>query len=336
MDALADAVTLFQFGFCVLTPLVATKGQAARNFPPSIRECIPYMQLSLVVFGATALATRSLVYVTYPTKVVFKSAKLIPTMIVSTLCSSRSTKQKKTFGSMDYLAAALLCAGAAGYSFDGHHNNSNHNSDGKEQSSSSYGILLLTISVICDAIVPNLQQKLMSKMDTSPLKSVEQLSSSLRVSPGNTTSSPMSNTSSSNGISRSGGSGGGGEQGGLSASALMVNVNVVGFVGLITWMIVTGSLTSALSAMRQHPLLLLYLLLIGVGLSTAVLAYTKLIQASGSVTAVAVATLRKVATVVLSYVLFPKTILPIHMASALLVLAGVLLHTFYRPTSPSA
>eukprot|EP00978_Attheya_sp_CCMP212_P033198 scaffold132951_cov32-Attheya_sp.AAC.1 len=223
LDALADAVTLFQFGFCVVTPLVATKGQAARNFPPSIRACIPYMQLSLVVFGATALATRSLVYVTYPTKVVFKSAKLIPTMIVSTICSSRSAKQKKTFGSMDYLAAALLCAGAAGYSFDGHHNNNNnndstHNSDGTEQSPSSYGILLLTISVICDAIVPNLQQKLMSKMDTSHLKSVEQLPSSLRVSSDNSSST---SNSSSNGISRSGGSGGGGEQGGLSASALM-------------------------------------------------------------------------------------------------------------------
>ena len=50
-----------------------------------MRDFTPYIRLSLAVFGATALATHSLHYVSYPTKVVFKAAKLIPTMIVSTM-----------------------------------------------------------------------------------------------------------------------------------------------------------------------------------------------------------------------------------------------------------
>ena len=41
----------------------------------------------------------------------------------------------------------------------------------------------------------------------------------------------------------------------------------------------------------------------------------------------AVATLRKVATIVLSYIVFPKPLLAMHIAAGLAVLAGVLLST---------
>lgn len=282
LDALTSAITLFQFGFCFLLPVCVSGPASVREtFPRTVGDAVPYVKLSLVVFGATALATKSLNYVSYPTKVVFKSAKLIPTMIVSVVVNPAGSK----YGPADYLSAALLCAGAAGYSYGS-------GSPGGEGTSSFVGIALLTASVVCDALVPNLQQKL---MDGS-----------------------------------GGGEGGEKQKMGLSAAALMVNVNAVGFTALLLYMIASGSLSSSVKVAVADPTLLLYLSLVGIGLSTAVLAYTRLIRGAGSVAAVAVATLRKVATVLLSYVIFPKPLLPIHVLSGLLVLGGVGMNVYTR------
>lgn len=279
VDSIAYSVTLFQFAFCLLLPLIVTQCRALSKFPRTLRSSLPYVRLSLVVFGATALASQSLKYVNYPTKVVFKSAKLIPTMIVATVMG----QQGRHYGWMDYVAAMLLCLGAAGYAMD---SSVEH---GPVNNSSLPGLVLLMISIFCDALVPNLQQSLM-------------------VTPSSTTNQ-MTQTE------------------GLSATELMVNVNAVGFSGLLVYMSAMGQLREGIQTCIEFPRLVVYLTLVGLGLSTAVLAYTRLIQVSGSVVAVAVATLRKVATVALSYVIFPKPLLPIHIASGMAVLAGILLST---------
>lgn len=296
LDSLAAAVTLFQFGFCFILPFLTSRGAVMRTFPRSLREAVPYIKLSFLVFGATGLATESLKYVSYPTKVVFKSAKLIPTMVVATVF----TPDKK-FSFVDYLSAFLLCCGAGGYSYE-----SGGTSKGVGLKTSYYGIILLTISIICDAVVPNLQQQLMC----SPQKSSK--------GEGNGTSIlPL--TRSANG---------------LSAQAVMVNVNAVGFLMILLGMLLSGSLVDAVKTSLVNPRLLLYLTCIGLGLSTAVLAYTKLIKSSGPVVAVAVSTLRKVATIMLSYAIFPKPILRIHVISGCLVLVGVVLNTFWKNKNP--
>ena len=274
LDALAAAVTLFQFGYCFFLPMVVTRGKVIETFPSTLRELLPYVKLSLLVFGATALSTRSVRYVSYPTKVVFKSSKLIPTMIVATLLNKKSK-----YGTMDYLAASLLCMGAAGFSFASKNDSTDDKNDGY------YGIMLLCISITCDALVPNLQQKLMSSD---------------------------------------------GEKEGLSAPAVMINVNAVGFVGVSLYMIANGSFMDALSAGKENPYLFVYLNIIGVGLSSAVLAYTRLIKASSSVVAVGVATIRKIFTVLLSYIVFPKPINFMHIISLLCVFGGILVSSFSR------
>lgn len=267
LDALANAATCFQFLFCVLLPLAISKGQGLKDLPKTPREILPYVGLSLLVFGATGLATRAVKYVTYPTKVIFKSAKLIPTMLVATVW------QGKRYGRVEYLAAALLCGGAAGYSYG----TGNKTSSGAARDSSMqlWGIALLVTSIFCDAIVPNYQKLLMTN--------------------------------------------------GVPAGQLMINVNVVGALGIFGYMLLTGQLMDVIEACQTHPRLLIYLTCVGVGMSSAVWAYTKLIQATTSVVAVTVATLRKVATIILSYVLFPKPILTIHIFSSLLVFAGMIL-----------
>jgi len=292
LKELSSLVTLIQFGSCFLGPCIVSRCRVCETFPKTIRQTAPYAGLSLVVFGATGLATQSLKYVSYPTKVIFKSAKLIPTMVVSTFVNRGFSHYEP----LDYLAAALLCAGAAGYGFGS-------GSDSKH-SDSTKGIILLIVSILCDALVPNLQQRLMSpRIFPSKIQ--------LRMNRNN------GSNESNGGL-------------GLSAPALMVNVNAVGFCCLFLFMTLSGSLFSAIHYTVEHPMLLFYLMLVGLGLSTAVLSYTHLIKESGSVTAVAVSTMRKVFTVLLSYVIFPKALLPIHIVSGLLVLAGVLVQSFCK------
>ena len=288
LDALASAVTLFQFGFCLVLPLVQTQGQGIRRFPQTTSELVPYINLSFVIFGATALATRAVKYVSYPTKVIFKSAKLIPTMVMATAL------QRKMYTPLEYLSALLLCLGAAGYSFGSASNRSSTIPSNDETNDYTLGITLLTISIFCDAIVPNLQKVLMSPPDQLPAQ-----------------------------INKS-------TVSGLTASELMINTNTIGFGCVLLYMLGTNQLWDALQTSLVHPLLVLYLVLIGLGLATAVLAYTKLIQATDSVVAVKVATLRKVVTVVLSYVLFPKPLLLIHFIAGLSVLGGILLGAYAK------
>mmetsp|Transcript_23906 Transcript_23906/g.35449 ORF Transcript_23906/g.35449 Transcript_23906/m.35449 type:complete len:373 (+) Transcript_23906:39-1157(+) len=287
LDSLASAVTLFQFGFCFLLPFIVSKGKVCETFPKTIKEFVPYTRLSFLVFGATGLATHSLKYVSYPTKVIFKSAKLIPTMLISTLFY-----KNKKHTSLEYFSAFLICLGAAGYSYNG----GGGGGSGPSNDTSYFGVGLLSVSILCDAIVPNVQKNLM------------------------TISLPRTSTTDADSVISLG----------LSAQAVMVNTNAVGFGILLVYMLVSGSLSDAVSTAMLHPKLLLYLVSVGLGLSSAVLAYTTLIKRTSPVVAVAVATLRKVATIMLSYIIFPKIISGIHVIAGVLVLVGVFLSTFCR------
>ena len=282
VDSLASAVTLFQFGFCLLLPLIISRGEGLKRFPRTIGGFVPYIRLSIVIFGATGFATQSVKYVSYPTKVVFKSAKLIPTMMVATVL------QRKIYGRLEYAAAVMLCAGAAGYAYGS-------GSASGMQSNNWYGVVLLTISIFCDAIVPNLQKMLMS-----PHELPHEL--------------PHSKSKAA----------------GLSATELMVNTNAVGFASVLCYMFMTNQLLPAVETALMRPRLILYLVLVGVGLSTAVLAYTKLIQTTDSVVAVTVATMRKVVTVILSFVVFPKPLLAVHVVSGMSLLGGIALGSFAK------
>ena len=266
LDALASAVTCFQMSFCVLFPLALSKGQGLENFPTTKQALLPYIRLSLLVFGATGLSTQAVRYVTYPTKVVFKSAKLIPTMAVATLW------QGQRYSRLEYLAAVFLCAGAAGYSYGSGNSRADNDNSSAE---AAWGIALLIASALCDAVVPNYQKLLLNH--------------------------------------------------GVPAEQLMINTNAVGTLAVFAYMLVTGQLFAIIQTCHEHPRLLFYLTCVGIGLSTAVWAYTKLIQATSSVVAVAVSTLRKVATIFLSYIIFPKPLLQIHIFSGCLVLTGMIL-----------
>ena len=144
------------------------------------------------------------------------------------------------------------------------------------------GISLLALSVFCDAIVPNLQQQLMngtSGATSAPLprkisgEADEELEmKSLIDKKGQTinTASIQQQSSNSNGTGE-----------GLSSQSLMVNTNCVGFTLLLLSTIFRGSFLPITSFMVTHPHFLLLHLTVGMGLGSAVLAYTELIRRSG-------------------------------------------------------
>lgn len=355
--ALPYAMTLFQFSCCFLLPICISKGETIKKIPQSLIKILPYIVLSLVVFSSNVCKSSSARYVSFPTKVIFKSTKLMPTMVVATIF------QNKKYGRLDYLAATLLCIGAAGYSIG-------ETTKNDEKMDSYYGIFLLIISVLCDAITPNIKQWLMMnptekpnnlQISQTPLPQSSLSLSSLTVNniPKNPISrqtiQPSSSASSLSSVAQPQLDGfstsavtstvvnkttsprkilllldRGGQ--GLNATTLMTNAYAVGCIGLLAFMTGTGHLEDALKEAVQSPHLFANLTLIGTSMSIAVFAHTRLIKESGAVTAVAVTTLRDFATVLLSYIVYPKIFSTVHAISAILVFGGILL-SFYTEYS---
>jgi adenosine 3'-phospho 5'-phosphosulfate transporter B3 len=102
--------------------------------------------LTTVILMSVVLSNSSLAYVSYSTKVVAKSTKLIPSMLIAVFVLGRSY----TF--VDYACAGMLCLGLAAFTL------------GDSQSGgevSAVGLLMLMGSCVCDALAPNLQERLM-------------------------------------------------------------------------------------------------------------------------------------------------------------------------------
>jgi len=338
---LSTSITLFQFGFCVLLPLTistCTGGDAIKSFPRTFKQIWIYIKLSAIVYGATACATMSLGYdgVTYVTKVVFKSAKLIPTMVVGVLLDRRANRVGKKYTAYEYASAVLLCIGAIGFCIsptDLKGSDEENKEDVTEERMGAHwiGISLLATSVVCDALVPNIQQQLMegttvrrvrpqslpstkdSDVDDSDEEKEKEMKNLIDADDLHAANHRQKETTN-----------------GISSQALLVNTNSIGFTLLVLSTIVGRSFLSIFSYLVIHPHFLILHVSVGMGLGTAVLAYTELIRRSGPAVAVAVATLRKVVTILLSYIIFPKPMTGLHAISAGLVVLGLGLSYYGR------
>lgn len=271
---LPSAITFFQFLSCFVFPLIINPSTLF-TIPTTPKTIFPYFLLSILVFGATALATTAVNFVPYSVKIIFKSTKLIPTMIVSSCMHNVSYLWR------DYLAAFFLCLGAVGYGYDPGKSSVVQNGDYKH-----VGILILVVSAFCDALVPNLQQDMMKLHN-------------------------------------------------ISAETLMVNTNVIGFVCASLYLCISGDLFSLIALVHQTPYLLVNLTAIGCSLAIAVICYTTLIKKAGSVFAVSVGTIRKIVTIALSYLLFPKELRPVHILSSFCVAVGIILEGYKSKSSGS-
>lgn len=126
---------------------------------------------------------------------------------------------------------------------------------------------------------------------------------------------------------------------GVSANNLMMRMNVFGAVGGAVGLLLSGDVPQMLAFFRLRPEAPLLLLGAGLAFSVSIACSTRIIQAAGSVFAAAVSTLRKTATVFLSFVLFPgKHFGAVRALGIVAVLAGMVLaeHASLRPASASA
>jgi len=276
--------------------------------------------------------------VTYVTKVVFKSAKLIPTMIVGVLLDRRASRVGQKYTAYEYASAVLLCIGAIGFCISpsdlkgGDEENKEDATEDLKLGNHWIGISLLATSVVCDALVPNIQQQLMKgtavrkvrpqSLSSSKDSDVEDTDDEIEKEMKNLLDTD--DLHAANQKQRE-------TTKGVSSQALLVNTNSIGFTLLVlSTILVNRSFLSIISQLVTHPHFLIMHVSVGMGLGTAVLAYTELIRRSGPAVAVAVATLRKVVTILLSYIIFPKPMTGVHAISAGLVISGLGLSYYGR------
>ena len=105
-----------------------------------------YLALSLLIAAANGCATAALNFVSMQSKVLFKSSKIVTTMLLGSLFGRIYTPAEYAYMLMVVfgLAAFLLAGGSTG-----------------SLSASTAGIALLSLAVLADSLVPNLQQKLL-------------------------------------------------------------------------------------------------------------------------------------------------------------------------------
>ena len=260
-------MTSFEFFFCaVLAALLAPRADAGTS------RWMAHGAIAACLLGSLALGNTALRFVSFPAKVVLKSTKLLPAMAVGRALLG------KRYDARSYGAAALLCAGVIGCTIA---ERSNSASPSAERASSTFGVALLLAAVLCDAVSPVLQERLLRYRDVEPLQ-------------------------------------------------LMQRTNTLAFLGTAAAWAATGESTAVAAAatrLDSPTRFVLLLSLYGATSFTGVVCMLALIERWGSAAGVAAGTLRKVLTVVLSFVAFPKgPPSPTFAISALAVLAAVVLH----------
>lgn len=126
-------------------------GEARR---PRSAPAMAYPPLTCCLLLSSSLASWSLNYINFPTKVVFRSCKLIPTMIIAYLMGNA-----KRFSYIEVGSAMAVCAGLITFAA-GDRSLSNPQFH-------PFGLTLVSLSVFADAILPNAQEKLFRSYDAS-------------------------------------------------------------------------------------------------------------------------------------------------------------------------
>jgi len=114
-------------------------GETIRRSPWS-----SYFMLCVCLLISSATSNIALGYINYPTKVVFRSCKLIPTMVIAVLYNKKKVHNFE-FGFGTLISFGMILFAAADF-------NVYPNFD-------FFGIMLVSISVVADAFLPNFQEK---------------------------------------------------------------------------------------------------------------------------------------------------------------------------------
>ena len=129
----------------VLTCSACERHYVARERTAASSSITSFFWISLWLISSSVLSNLSLNYINYPTKVVFRSCKLIPTMLFGTFINRR------VFSLHQYFSALLISVGLILFVL----------SDVRSAPSfQPLGLVFVFLSVCADAVLPNAQERL--------------------------------------------------------------------------------------------------------------------------------------------------------------------------------
>jgi len=224
-----------------------------------------YQLLTLCLLSSSSFSNMSLNYINFPTKVVFRSCKLIPTMLIATLINRR------IFSSPEYICAICICSGLVIFAAADWNLTPSFN---------PIGLVLVSLSVGADSILPNLQENLFSK--------------------------------------------------GSSRLEVILFTNVFTLIVMTFTTFLSGDLIGALRLAAVDHTLKLYMIIYTCVAYVAVSLHMTIVNRYGAVVGVLLGTVRKVMTLILSFLLFPKQFSWSYVIGAGLVLSGVLISSLAK------
>ena len=224
--------------------------------------------ISMCVLASLVSGNIALRWVSYPVKVVAKSCKLLPTMLLGSALLGRR------YSAYDHIAAVLLCIGLVGFTLA----DAGSKSSGK--GSSPIGIALLVFAVSCDAVQILLSERM------------------LRSNPHMT---PMH---------------------------VNLYTNSFAFVGVFGALLSSGELSKAPASIPWGMLAMS-----GTLSWVGVCCFIQLTRSHTGTVAVITTNMRKLLTIVLSFLIFPKELPPGFLLSSGAVVAGVAVRFYDRQRS---
>lgn len=138
-------MTLFMYCFTVFAYYPRVR-RAGLRLPQEAHRALFFV--STIYVGTTTLTKTSLRYLDVPTQTVLKSAKLLPVMAGSIVILGRR------YSSREWLAALMLCSGVVIF---------NMSTSFPSFSTTLAGAACIAIALVCDAMLGNYQQQVMSR-----------------------------------------------------------------------------------------------------------------------------------------------------------------------------
>ncbi|XP_026325113.1 adenosine 3'-phospho 5'-phosphosulfate transporter 2 [Hyposmocoma kahamanoa] len=142
-------ITLVQFIFTFLLSYLESlmREKITRTVPLHT-----YALLAALTLGTMCFSNLALSYLNYPTQLIFKSCKLIPVMVGSIII------MQKKYGFLDYIAAIIMCIGLTMFTLADSSTSPNFD---------FVGVIVISMALLCDAVIGNVQEKAMKKYQAS-------------------------------------------------------------------------------------------------------------------------------------------------------------------------
>lgn len=263
----AWSLTLFQFIiYSSIAFLMVPKDSRKPSKP------FPFLSFALVGFLAIVTigaSNKSIQFLSYPTQVIFKSCKLLPVMAVGVLL------MRKTYEPLHYVSVSMLTIGLVVFSVGDSFVN---------VSFDVYGIFLISLALLSDAFIGNVQEKVMKQHKYSAMEMIAY----------------------SKGI-----------------GAVLLFLISAGSGELIPFILYCISNPSTL------PLVLSFSIVGAVGEVFVM----KMVKRFGALVAVTVTSMRKVFTILVSFLLFPKPMSHFHVIGLFIVGSGIAMNIYVKNKS---